>query len=133
MQIGICLLSLDGYYLRDDGTLPVRPSWDKEFLIKLIEGLPCVASQNTIDNLPPSIKNSATNIFNDTSYLQRMAGDINLGIKTFRDLPDLMFIVRSQYNAGSGKLLRLDRYTKLIEFTKDNGGFEIWKLNTMNN
>ena len=126
MQIGICLLSKDGYYLRDDGSLPARPSWDKKFLVDLTTGLACTCSENTFDKLPTSIKSNA-NIYVDVSRYS----DINLGIDTFRFKPELMFIVRSKYEAGSGKLLRLDEYIKIIEFEKEDGGFEIWKLNNM--
>lgn len=133
MQIGVCLLSKDGYYLREDGSLPIRPSWDKEFLTSLVKNLYCVASKNTIDTLPKSIIDNAAGIFNDSSYLQRVACDINLGIKTFRDLPELLFITRSNYSVEGGKLLRLNNYTKIIDFTKSDGGFEIWKLKTSNN
>ena len=125
MQIGICLLSKDGYYLRDDGTLPVRPSWDKKFLIDLTHGLDCTCSDNTFEKLPNSIKENA-NI-----YVEEFDVSINLGIKTFEYMPELMFIVRSKYEAGSGKLLRLDDYYQLITFEKEDGGFEIWKLNNM--
>jgi hypothetical protein len=125
MQIGICLLSKDGYYLRDDGSLPVRPSWDKKFLVDLVTDLECTCSDNTFEKLPASIKEHA-DIYVDTFDVS-----INLGIATFEYQPELMFIVRSKYEAGSGKLLRLDGYIKLIEFEKEDGGFEIWKLNSM--
>ena len=126
MQIGICLLSKDGYYLRDDGSLPARPSWDKKFLLDLVRGFQSTCSEKTFDNLPLSIK-EATGLNVDVSRYS----DINLGIDTFRFKPELMFIVRSKYEAGSGKLLRLDEYIKIIEFEKEDGGFEIWKLNNM--
>jgi len=125
MQIGICLLSKDGYYLRYDGTLPIRPSWDKKFLIDLIAGLDCTCSDNTFEKLPNSIKE------NTYIYVEEFDVSINLGIKTFEYMPELMFIVRSKYEAGSGKLLRLDDYVQLITFEKEDGGFEIWKLNNM--
>lgn len=125
MQIGICLLSKDGYYLRDDGSLPVRPSWDKKFLVDLTAGLACTCSENTFDKLPTSIKSNA-NI-----YVDDFDVSVNLGIATFEYQPELMFIVRSKYEANGGKLLRLDEYIKLIEFEKEDGGFEIWKLNNM--
>lgn len=125
MQIGICLLSKDGYYLRYDGTLPVRPSWDKKFLIDLIAGLDCTCSDNTFEKLPNSIKE------NTYIYVEEFDVSINLGIKTFEYMPELMFIVRSKYEAGSGKLLRLDDYVQLITFEKEDGGFEIWKLHNM--
>ncbi len=126
MQVGICLLSKDGYYLREDGTLPVRPSWDKKFLLDLARGFQSTCSENTFDNLPLSIKEAAVITIN-----YDIGSDINLGIDTFRFKPELIFIVRSKYEASSGKLLRLTEYNKLIEFEKDNGGFEIWKLNSI--
>lgn len=126
MQVGICLLSKDGYYLREDGTLPVRPSWDKKFLVELTRGFQSTCSENTFDNLPLSIKEAAVITIN-----YDIGSDINLGIDTFRFKPELIFIVRSKYEASSGKLLRLTEYNKLIEFEKDNGGFEIWKLNSI--
>ena len=125
MQIGICLLSKDGYYLRDDGTLPMRPSWDKKFLIDLVTNLDCTCSDNTFEKLPNSIKE------NTYIYVEEFDVSINLGIKTFEYMPELMFIVRSKYDAGSGKLLRLDDYVQLITFEKEDGGFEIWKLHNM--
>lgn len=125
MQIGICLLSKDGYYLRDDGTLPVRPSWDKKFLIDLTAGLECTCSDNTFEKLPNSIKENAD------IYVEEFDVSVNLGIKTFEYMPELMFIVRSKYEAGGGKLLRLDDYVQLITFEKEDGEFEIWKLNNM--
>ena len=125
MQIGICLLSKDGYYLRYDGTLPVRPSWDKKFLIDLTTGLDCTCSDNTFEKLPNSIKENAD------IYVEELDVSLNLGIKTFEYRPELMFIVRSKYEAGGGKLLRLDDYVQLITFEKEDGGFEIWKLNNM--
>lgn len=125
MQIGICLLSKDGYYLREDGSLPVRPSWDKKFLLDLVEGLECTCSEKTFETLPTSIKSNAD------IYVDNFDVSINLGIATFEYHPELMLIVRSKYEAGSGKLLRLDEYIKLIEFEKEDGGFEIWKLNNM--
>lgn len=127
MQVGICLLSKDGYYLREDGTLPVRPSWDKKFLLDLVRGFQSTCSEKTFDNLPLSVK-EATILNVDVPR----DSDINLGIDTFRAKPELMFIVRSKYEANGGKLLRLTEYNKLIDFEKDNGGFEIWKLNSIN-
>ena len=125
MQIGICLLSEDGYYLRADGTLPVRPSWDKKFLVDMVAGLECTCSDKTFESLPTSIKANAD------IYVETFDVSINLGIATFEYMPELMFIVRSKYKAGGGKLLRLDDYAQLITFEKEDGGFEIWKLNNM--
>ena len=131
IQVGVCLLSKDGYYVREDGSLPVRPSWDKAFLLGLVNGLNCLASESTIKTLPESVKASASIIIRETSYASNLS-DINLGINSFKNLPELMFIVRSDYPAEGGKLLRLDNYSKLIDFRKDDGGFEIWKLKTLN-
>lgn len=133
MQIGICLLSKDGYYLRDDGTLPVRPSWDKKFLVDLTAGMSTICSQNTFNTLPKSLRDTEPYIYipYEDSRFDLPYQDINLGIATFKEKPELMFIVRSKYEAGGGKLLRLDDYVQLITFEKEDGGFEIWKLNNM--
>lgn len=129
MQVGICLLSKDGYYLREDGSLPIRPSWDKKFLVDLVTGLACSCSSKTFEDIPNSIIDNTLSIHIDMSAYS----DINLGIDTFRFKPELIFIVRSKYEANGGKLLRLDNYTKIIDFTKDDGDFEIWKLKILSN
>lgn len=126
MQIGIILLSKDGYYLRDDNTLPVRPGWDKKFLLDLVEGLECTCSEKTFETLPNSVKEVCD------VYVDNYDTDVNLGIQTFEFIPTLMFVVRSNYEAGGGKLFRLTNYKKLIDFQKEDGGFEIWKLNSSN-
>lgn len=135
MQVGICLVSKDGYYLREDGSLPIRPSWDKKFLVDLVTGMTTICSQNTFNTLPPSIVETQPYIYipYEDFRLELPYQDINLGIATFKEEPELMFIVRSKYEANGGKLLRLDNYTKIIDFTKDDGDFEIWKLKTLSN
>jgi len=137
MQVGICLLSKNGYYLREDGSLPIRPSWDKKFLVDLVTGMSTICSQNTFNTLPLSIKEvcpfSYIYIPSEDTRFDLPCQDINLGIATFKENPELMFIVRSKYEADGGKLLRLDNYTKIIDFTKDDGDFEIWKLKTLSN
>jgi len=126
MQIGIILLSKDDYYLRDDGTLPVRPSWDKKFLLAMVEGLDCTCSEKTFETLPNSVK-EVCNI-----YVDDYDTDVNLGIQTFEFMPMLIFVVRSNYEAGGGKLFRLANYKKVIDLQKEDGRLEIWKLNTSN-
>lgn len=126
MQIGIILLSKDGYYLRDNNTLPVRPSWDKKFLLDLVEGLECTCSEKTFETLPNSVKEVCDVYVDDYNM------DVNLGIQTFEFMPTLIFVVRSIYDAGGGKLFRLNTHKKIIEFQKEDGGLEIWKINTSN-
>lgn len=135
MQIGICLLSKDGCYLREDGSLPIRPSWDKKLLVDLVTGMTTICSQNTFNTLPPSLRETDPYIYipYEDFRFDLPYQDINLGIATFKEEPELMFIVRSKYKANGGKLLRLDNYTKIIDFTKDDGDFEIWKLKILSN
>lgn len=134
MQVGICLLSKDGYYLREDGTLPVRPSWDKKFLVELTKNLTTICSLATYNTLPLSVKSTEPFIldYECDDYDSLPYQDINLGINTFKTLPELIFITRSNYNADGGKLLRLDKYSLLIDFEKEDGRFEIWKINSTN-
>jgi hypothetical protein len=117
MKIGILLLNKKNVYLTKSLDLPKRPRWDKDFLTNLISGQKVVCSENTLKLLPKSLLKVAyftTNI--NCNY------DINFGIDTFKDIVDLLFIVRSQ-GEEDGKVFRLDNYTKIL----DKGGLEIWK------
>jgi len=123
MKIGVLLLNSLNVYVGHDGSLPRRPRWDKDFLLDLCRGKVILASANTLSTLPKSL-------------LKIMAGvqlpiggnahyDINLGIATFKTHPvDLLFVVRGNCRM-SGKVFRLDSYTKIYE---DEKGLELWTL-----
>lgn len=91
VKIGVVLLDqLDRYIV--NGKLPSRPDFDKEFLLNLVKNKKCIASDNTMQDLPPSIFNSvdSINAVEVTDY------DVNLGIKTFKEYPpDIFFVSRT--------------------------------------
>jgi len=102
-MIGIVLVSKDWYYLGENGELPVRPALDKGFLLKLCEDKNCLASENTLKTLPPSLFKKAkyVGIWNDT---EPDTYDINLGINTFDIVkPDTFYIVQSDKYLNGGK------------------------------
>jgi len=89
--IGIVLLDrLDRYLV--NGKIPDRPEFDKQFLLNLVSNKVCLASRNTILDLPVSILNSCLEITENGN----LNWNINLGIKTFKEFPpDIFFISRT--------------------------------------
>ena len=117
MTIGLMLLSSDGFYIDNLGKLPKRPSWDKEFITKLIKGKRVLCSKATLDTLPKSILDAAYFTTNpDVEY------DINFGIDTFKIKPDLLIVTRSNHELGQGKLFRLSDYNLVL----NRNGLEIY-------
>lgn len=90
-KIGVVLLDrMDRYVV--NGTIPTRPDFDKSFLLELVKGRTCLASENTIKDLPNSIINSSLEII-ENGYLK---WEVNLGIKTFKNFPpDIFFVSRT--------------------------------------
>lgn len=121
--IGVVLLSKDSYYLKHDGSLPDRPSYDKELLIHLCEDKRLLCSPNTLKSLPKSLlevsKGVTINVTDDW--------EVNLGISTFKDaMPDTMYIVRSDKDALSGKKFRTSCLDGHYLITEGLVGLEIW-------
>ena len=88
---GIVLLDRLNRYIVD-GKLPERPDFDKKFLLSLVKDRVCLASANTIKDLPRSITTSTLEI-TENGYLN---WTVNLGIKTFKEFPpDVFFISMS--------------------------------------
>jgi len=97
---GIVLLSADNFYLREDGSLPARPSWDKGFLLHLVKGKKILCSVNTFCGLPPSMLGIVSGWTTDPTD----DWDVNLGISTFRtNPPDIMYVVRTDKEVLHGK------------------------------
>ena len=89
--IGLVLLDQINRYMVN-GEIPKRPDFDKEFLLNMVKNKVCLASENTIKDLPKSITNSCLEI-TENGYLN---WEVNLGIKTFKEFPpDIFFISRS--------------------------------------
>jgi len=110
MTVGTVLLSKDNFYIGPKGELPVRPSWDKSFITKLIQGKRVLVSKNTLVTLPKSILDAAYFTTNP-----ELPYDVNFGISTFKNKPDLLLVVRSNKDLNAGKKFRLDGYIAMVE------------------
>jgi hypothetical protein len=122
MKVGMILLDPANKYVYEDNSLPVRPDWDKKFITEMIRGRTVLCSMNVIKTIPKSMY-SVANFTTDVSRRY----DINWGIKTFRDAPDILFVTRSLVTKKlPGKTFRLDEY----HLTYKKGQLEIWLLNS---
>ena len=103
---GIVLISRDGYYLNSRGDLPTRPEWDKTFLLWKVNGKRILCSENTKVTLPKSVIDAAQSI----STNPEEPWDINLGIDTFKHVPDIFYLCKSPLYMSDrkSKTLRLD-------------------------
>lgn len=126
--IGLVLLDQLNRYMVD-GKLPTRPAFDKEFLLKMVKNKVCLASTNTIKDLPKSITNSCLEI-TENGYLN---WNVNLGIKTFKEFPpDIFFISRSPaYEVTPTKSIQdkyfdIDWLNNLYDIVISHHNLEIW-------
>ena len=124
---GIVLLDRLNRYIVD-GKLPERPDFDKKFLLSLVKDRVCLASANTIKDLPRSITTSIVEI-TENGYLN---WTVNLGIKTFKEFPpDVFFISRSPSDIDvpkSDKDKYFDIYwlNNLYDIVISHHNLEIW-------
>ena len=119
MEIGMILLDPNNIYVYSDGSLPVRPSWDKGYITSMIEGKTVLCSQNVLETIPHSMLNIAKFITDHNHEF-----DINWGISTFNDIPDILLVTRSKVaKRKSGKTFRLNNYTRI---NTGNSQLEIW-------
>lgn len=126
---GIVLLDRLNRYIVD-GKLPERPDFDKKFLLSLVKDKVCLASANTLKDLPRSITTSTVEI-TEIGYLN---WTVNLGIKTFKEFPpDVFFISRSPDTdcigvPKSDKDKYFDIYwlNKLYDIVISHHNLEIW-------
>lgn len=125
--IGLVLLDQLNRYMVD-GKLPTRPAFDKDFLLKMVKNKVCLASTNTIKDLPKSITNSCLEI-TENGYLN---WNVNLGIKTFKEFPpDVFFISRSPSDIGvpktdKDKYFDIDWLNNLYDIVISHHNLEIW-------
>ena len=104
--IGLVLLDQINRYMVN-GEIPKRPDFDKTFLLNMVKNKVCLASENTIKDLPKSITNSCLEI-TENGYLN---WEVNLGIKTFKEFPpDVFFISRSPVYEGNTSLYEQDKF-----------------------
>lgn len=124
---GLVLLDrLDRYMV--NGKLPERPTFDKKFLLSLVKDRVCLASKNTINDLPKSITNSCLEV-TENGYL---TWTVNLGIKTFKEFPpDVFFISRTPSDIGlprtdKDKYFDIDWLNSLYDIVISHHNLEIW-------
>jgi len=104
-KIGIVLCSKDWFYISENGSLPQRPSFDKELITRLAEDKIILCSPNTHKTLPKSIRNAALGITTNTSA----PWEVNFGIDTFKEQCDAFILVRSRESLRNGKKFNFDR------------------------
>lgn len=126
--IGLVLLDQINRYMVN-GEIPKRPDFDKEFLLNIVKNKLCLASTNTIKDLPKSITNSCLEI-TENGYLN---WNVNLGIKTFKEFPpDIFFISRSPVyevtptTSIQDKYFDIDWLNNLYDIVISHHNLEIW-------
>lgn len=126
--LGLVLLDIEHRYIVN-GELPERPTFDKKFLLSLVKDRVCLASTNTIKDLPKSITNSCLEV-TENGYLN---WTVNLGIKTFKEFPpDVFFISRSPvYKVTPTKSIQdkyfdMDWLNNLYDIVISHHNLEIW-------
>lgn len=113
------LLDPANNYVYEDGSLPIRPDWDKAFIKQMIAGQTVLCSENVMDTIPESFKKIAWFTTDES-----MRHDINWGISTFKLFPNMILVSRGPATKKiPGKKFRLDNY---INVFKDEKGLEIW-------
>lgn len=113
------LLDPGNKYVYSDGSLPIRPEFDKQFITDMITDKTVLCSQNVLDTIPKSMLAVA-----DFTTDMEADYDINWGISTFVDTPDMLLVTRAQVAKKlGGKVLRLDSFSQVF---KDEKGLEIW-------
>ena len=130
MSIGIILLSADGCYVSQDGSLPTgRPVWDKPFLLDLCTNSKCICSQATYDGLPPSLKRLAKAITITKPHVPYTEDfDVNLGIGSFATdvaVCDTFIIVRTP-DIINGKVFDTKRLEESYKLTTKLDKIEFW-------
>lgn len=112
--IGLVLLDQENRYLVNN-ELPKRPDFDKQFLLNLVNNKICLASENTIKDLPKSITNSCLEI-TENGYLN---WTVNLGIKTFKEFPPAIFFISRSQESNTSLYSKEDKYFD-IDWLKSN-------------
>jgi hypothetical protein len=112
--IGLILLDPNDIYVYNDGSLPIRPAWDKELLRSFADGE--FVSIEAAKMLPPSIRKVV-----DVDYEPTFPVTIREIAKS-----DILLVTRSPAGMGSGKRFRFNNFTLIVSFPF----FEIWRKKT---
>jgi len=110
MIVGTILLTKDNVYVKDDGSLPIRPAWDKELLKGLIDG--GRVSDKAYAMLPPSMRKLVE--------VDTKLPNIPITIKELANA-DLLIVSRS-LELCRGKKFRFENFRLLLKDRK----VELW-------
>lgn len=123
MTIWTVLISRDWYYLWENGELPKRLKWDKEFITWLIKGRNVLCSENTYKSLPKSIIDS-WNYFTCNPISNEW--EINFWIDTFKTTCDLFILIKSNEYLWWWKLFRVETLEELYIKTIDTENITLY-------
>ena len=105
-MIASLLLTKNNVYVKEDGTLPLRPDFDKDLLTGLAKGL--TVSKAGYDMLPKSIKKEVYHFQTN----QQPAFPVT--INEIDALADILIVVWSN-EIGRGKVFRFDNFEPLLK------------------
>ena len=105
MVVSTILLTRDNKYVKEDGSLPKRPNFDKKLLTELVRGQ--IISPEAIEMLPASITNVAV-------WNNRSEPTIGITIPEIDALTDLLIVSRSNETILGGKTFRLDNFNLIV-------------------
>lgn len=115
MIVSTILLTADNQYVKDDGSLPARPDFDKKLLTELCRGELITDEAHAM--LPRSISSlawSAEAEFKDPT--------IGITIREIAMLTKLLIVVRSTEWFTGGRVFRLDNFEQIVKDRK----VELW-------
>ena len=110
--IGLLLLDSNDNYVYEDGSLPIRPAWDKKFLDAMLENE--VVSPEGYEMLPESMRKKV--------YTDGWCKPFPITIPEIAK-SDILFVVRGWNKQDKGKKFRFDDF----EWLFDTGHIEVWK------
>ena len=107
MIVGMLLLDQDDIYVREDGKLPLRPSFDKGMLLGIAKNQVPLCSENTAKDLPPSLRAMLEGAHSNK-------GDLALSPDMIDAHAHLLLISRNKESGIGGKKFRFDKFKRLV-------------------
>ena len=117
MIVGLLLLDQNDCYVRENGRLPKRPSFDKNLLLGICQNQQPLVSDNTKKDLPESMLNA----LDMTNFLGASNKDLALSPDKIDESAHLLIITRGS-EEGTGKKFRFDKFKRLVKMYD----LEIW-------
>ena len=117
MIVGMLLLDQDDCYVRDNGDLPKRPTFDKNLLLGLAQNQVPICSENTARDLPPSLK---ALMMGGSAVSNK--GDLALSPDKIDEQAHLLIISRNHESGIGGKKFRFDKFKRVVSMHS----LELW-------